>query len=286
MLFKRPFFFVRSPYDDTKKSMMTTTTIDECGGVDDGDGDDFVSRVQGIVGCSIIDESWYRAAFTHPSAVEDPLLSYERLEFLGDASLSMTVASYLFERFPQNDEGFLTKVRSRIVSTENMAHLARCLDLGAIVRLGPTAKPSLRTNCKVLEDVLEALVGAVYKDLGQLYAKKFFLRLLDNFCDFRAFLVDKNYKDGAMRLTQALGHPLPRYACVPAPENVPGRFCATVHLCGASGFGSGISKRDAEQAAAKDALAKLGYVGANGEPHVPSKRPPPTTSLSSSSSSS
>ena len=199
------------------------------------------------------------------------MLSYERLEFLGDSSLNMTIASHLFFKFPKADEGFLTKVRSRIVSTENMSHLARCLSLYDLVRLGPTSKPTLRTNSKVLEDVLEAIIGAIYIDLGQMQAKTFFLGLLERFTNFATFLLDKNFKDGAMRLAQALGYPLPEYACVPAPEHAPGRFYASVNLCGQHGTGLGASKRDAEQVAARHALMQLGCLGPSGEPCIPNK---------------
>lgn len=226
------------------------------------------AHLESLLGFRIIDVSHYVTALTHPSAVDDPLLSFERLEFLGDASLSMTVASWLFQKLPRADEGQLTKIRSRIVSTENMARLARCLDLGSLMRLGPAAKPTLRTNSKVLEDLLEALIGAIYLDLGQMQAKAFFLGLLDKHTTFEEFLKDTNYKDGAMRLAQAWGCPLPEYVCTPAPEGTWARFSAAVTLCGVRGLGMGCSKRAAEQAAARHALQQLGCLTPDGEPRV------------------
>jgi ribonuclease-3 len=207
----------------------------------------FQDAIEAIVGYPVMDLRLYEDAVTHPSAVENKVDgSYERLEFLGDASLNMTIASFLFSKFPRADEGQLTKVRSRIVSTENMATLARCLNLGALVRIGEGAKPSLRCNSKVLEDVLEALIGAIYLDMGQSQAKEFFLGLLDKYTSFDSFLVDHNAKDASMRLAQALGHPLPQYTCGPAPDGVYGRFQATILLCGVHGVGLGCSKREAE----------------------------------------
>jgi ribonuclease-3 len=99
----------------------------------------------------------------HPSAVEDN----ERLEFLGDACLDMTSAAWLYQRFPELDEGELTRLRSSLVRTEQLAEFARELRLGEVVLLGKgEAASGGRERVALLCDVFEAFVGAIYLDGG------------------------------------------------------------------------------------------------------------------------
>jgi ribonuclease-3 len=99
----------------------------------------------------------------HPSAVEDN----ERLEFLGDACLDLISAAWLYQRFPELDEGELTRLRSSLVRTEQLAEFARELDLGEVVLLGKgEAASGGRARMALLCDVFEALVGAIYLDGG------------------------------------------------------------------------------------------------------------------------
>jgi ribonuclease-3 len=100
----------------------------------------------------------------HPAAVEDN----ERLEFLGDACLDMASAAWLYQRFPELDEGELTRLRSSLVRTEALAEFARELHLGEVVLLGKgEAASGGRDRLALLCDVFEALVGAIYLDGGQ-----------------------------------------------------------------------------------------------------------------------
>ncbi|MDQ3111968.1 MAG: ribonuclease III [Bacteroidota bacterium] len=120
--------------------------------------------------------SLYRKAFTHSSAAnqnktkEMPRESYERLEFLGDAVLSSVIADYLFKKFPFKDEGFLTKMRSRIVSRQQLGKLAVKFGVDRFI----VAETGLagRSN-SINGDVFEALIGAIYIDKGYPYTAKF-----------------------------------------------------------------------------------------------------------------
>lgn len=120
--------------------------------------------------------SLYRKAFTHSSAAnqtktkELPRESYERLEFLGDAVLSSVIADYLFKKFPYKDEGFLTKMRSRIVSRQQLGKLAVKFGVDRFI----VAETGLagRSN-SINGDVFEALIGAIYIDKGYPYTAKF-----------------------------------------------------------------------------------------------------------------
>ncbi|MCX6310023.1 MAG: ribonuclease III [Bacteroidetes bacterium] len=113
--------------------------------------------------------SLYRKAFTHSSAAnqsrdtDTPKESYERLEFLGDAVLSSVIADYLFKKFPFRDEGFLTKIRSRIVSRQQLGKLAVKFGVDRFI----IAESGLAGRSNSLNgDVFEALIGAIYIDKG------------------------------------------------------------------------------------------------------------------------
>lgn len=118
----------------------------------------------------------YRKAFTHSSAAnqsrdkETPKESYERLEFLGDAVLSSVIADYLFKKFPYQDEGFLTKMRSRIVSRQQLGKLA--VKFGVDKFIEAESGLAGRSN-SINGDVFEAIIGAIYLDKGYPFTAKF-----------------------------------------------------------------------------------------------------------------
>lgn len=138
----------------------------------------------------------YRRAFVHAScgAAE----SNERLEFLGDAVLDLVVAEYLFERYPCEDEGFLTQMRSSLVNGKMLARLGRLLGLEQLVVLSRAAEPS-RHSDGIVEDAFEAFVGAMFLDRGIKGAKEWFVALIEENLDF-AQLMAHNEKDMLTRL--------------------------------------------------------------------------------------
>ena len=116
----------------------------------------------------------YRKAFTHRSSNKldekgNPI-SYERLEFLGDAMLSSVIAAHLFSKVPSGDEGYLTKMRSKIVSREHLNELGRDLNL---IRFIESKVPPNHFGENIHGNVFEALVGAIYLDQGYPYCEKF-----------------------------------------------------------------------------------------------------------------
>lgn len=117
--------------------------------------------------------SLYKLAFCHksmaPSLNNGFRHSNERLEYLGDAVLGSVVADFLFKKFPFRDEGFLTEMRSRIVSRSNLNNLSRKL---GIDRLVEASKDNNVTHSSILGDAFEAFVGAVYLDKGYRFAQK------------------------------------------------------------------------------------------------------------------
>ena len=116
----------------------------------------------------------YKQAFRHRSVCKDKKLSNnERLEFLGDAVLNAVTGHYLFMRFPFKDEGFLTKMRSKIVSRTQLNHLAKKLGIATFLE---TRGDSGMRNSSVNGDAFEALIGAIYLDKGYNTANKFVLK--------------------------------------------------------------------------------------------------------------
>lgn len=195
--------------------------------------------------------------------------SYERFEFIGDAVINMLCAKFLYDKFPGEDEGFLTKTRSKLVCTKSLALVSQRLGLARhAVMTAKAFETGFNTNPRVCEDLFEALVGCLYETHGLLEAKRFFLACLDSAygSDDYAFLHDdENYKDAAMRYCQAGGLPLPTYHVVPPRADEPPGFKCCIMLDGRqAGFGVGGTKKAGEQLAAKRALASLGLLDARG----------------------
>ncbi len=135
---------------------------------------DFFLELKRILGFKPKDISFYEVAFTHRSTNEknsegEPQ-NYERMEFLGDAMLSSVIAAHLFKKVPGGNEGYLTKMRSKVVSREHLNELGRDLELIKYVK---TTIPIEQFGGNIHGNVFEALVGAIYLDRGYGYCEKF-----------------------------------------------------------------------------------------------------------------
>lgn len=134
----------------------------------------FFTDIQKILGFKPLNLECYRRAFTHRSSnkldANGHAVNYERLEFLGDAMLSSVIAAYLFNEVPSGDEGYLTKMRSKIVSREHLNELGRDLDL---IRFIESKVPVQHFGENIHGNIFEALVGAIYLDRGYAYCEKF-----------------------------------------------------------------------------------------------------------------
>ncbi|MCW5520928.1 ribonuclease III [Aureitalea sp. L0-47] len=139
--------------------------------------EDFFVAIKKILGFKPRDISIYEEAFTHRSMNETnsdgQRQNYERLEFLGDAMLGAVIASHLFMEVPSGDEGYLTKMRSKVVSREHLNELGRDLNL---LKLLKTSIPLDQFGGNIHGNVFEALVGAIYLDRGYRYCEKFIHR--------------------------------------------------------------------------------------------------------------
>jgi ribonuclease-3 len=215
--------------------------------------------VDGAVGDAVLQQ-----AMSHPSWCDEqglhPHESNQRLEFLGDAVLGLVVADHLFQELDQSPEGVLTRLKSEAVKRETLARLARRLELGDFVLLGPQERASGGARKpSILADCVEALIGAVYLAQGMPGARDFVLRILrDDLEELAGGSSPLDPKSEIQQLLQALAQQLPEY--VTASQQGPPHartFTVEVRFAGRTlGSGSGTSKQRAQQAAARDALER------------------------------
>ncbi len=205
-------------------------------------------------------------ALTHRSALNEENssspVSNERLEFLGDAVLELAATKFLYQKFPQTQEGLLTAYRSALVKTETLAQVAINLGLGEKLYMsrGEEATGG-RTNASLLADTMEAVIGALYLDQGFQKVEEFLGDTL--FVEVDAILKNKLYKDAKSHLqevVQAEGEEAPVYEVV--SEKGPDHdkeFTVNVLVGGqVVGTGMGSSKQRAQREAAQAALQKYG----------------------------
>jgi ribonuclease-3 len=216
------------------------------------------AEIEELVGTKVSNVNVYMQAFTHKSAIkqyEELATSYENLEFMGDSVLGFIVTRYLFDKYSgEHEEGFLTKARTKIVRGTTLASISERLGLYRwIIMDDKGIKKGWNRNPKILEDVLEALIGAIYIDLGIIHTKQFVFKLLDeNPIDMN----DDNYKDQLMRICQSRRFELPVYN---VDSQLNGVFYISVYVNSyVYGKGYGTTKKQAEQAAAFEAIKNLG----------------------------
>jgi len=145
----------------------------------------FFLLLNAILGYKVKNKGLYIKAFTHRSMnIKDEIgnaVNYERLEFVGDAMLSAVIASYLFEKVPQGDEGYLTKMRSKVVSREHLNELGKELNL---IDLVESKIPKSNFGNNIHGNLFEAIVGAIYLDKGYKYCERFiFKRVIEPHVD-------------------------------------------------------------------------------------------------------
>lgn len=206
------------------------------------------------------DERLFRLAMTHRSAAEDSVHdSYERLEFFGDAVLGLVVAQYLYEHHPDWDQGMMSKARSSVVQEGPLAETAVRLGLDKCVELSAAEDATGgRQRPAVLCDVLEAVIGAIYIESGLEKARWFVLEQLHGYLmQVSAGDVSPNdHKSRLQEVAQALWRKTPTYRISQeSGQSHDRRFVVQVMFDSEiMGEGAGRSKKEAEQAAAKDAL--------------------------------
>ena len=224
----------------------------------------FKASLKNILGISPKNLSLYNQAFRHNSVAkeikEGVKDSNERLEYLGDAVLNTIIAIYLFKKFPYKDEGFLTKMRSKIVSRAHLNQLA--VKLGLNKFLSQNTDPSFKFS-SMNGDAFEALIGAIYLDKGFTSTQNFILnrilkfhvdveKILETETDFKSKLIEwsqREKKDIQFRVVEENGNGYDKQFMIATV--VSGEIIAN---------GQHFSKKKAEQLSAEATCAKLGIV--------------------------
>ncbi|MCL2352238.1 MAG: ribonuclease III [Firmicutes bacterium] len=206
-------------------------------------------------------EKLLRTALTHSSyAHENSVRDFnERLEFLGDAVLELSVSDYLYNKYPDESEGDMTRLRAGLVCEPSLASLARKIGLDREIFLGRGEESSGgRNRDSILADALEAVIGALYLDGGLAPARAFVLEILDEalksefgfMADYKTYLQEAIQRDSREPAVYAIiGESGPDHEKI---------FTASVSFGGqVLGVGEGRSKKDAEQKAAYFAIKKM-----------------------------
>ena len=221
-------------------------------------------EIETLIGTKINSTDLYQRAFTHKSALKRYNLehSFELLEFIGDSVLNFVITRYLFDKFSDRDEGFLTKLRTRLVRGKTLSDVGRRLELYRYVIMDEKGdRNGWANNDNILEDVFESLVGAIYNDIGLPHAKLFILRIFEDpkYIDMEKLMnVDDNYKDRLMRYCQSNSYELPFYNVIEKNGNC---FVIIVMINGYQyGMGTASTKKNAEQLAAFNTLKILGLL--------------------------
>lgn len=219
--------------------------------------------LQQALGHEFADPELLVMALTHRSAGSK---NNERLEFLGDSIINHIVADALYQRFPRAREGDLSRMRASLVKGDTLAELARELQLGEYLLLGPGERKSGGyRRSSILADTLEALAGAIVLDAGYERCRDCVLCWFGTRLDqLAAGAVDKDAKTRLQEYLQGRGNPLPEYDLVAVEgDDHDQQFSVACRLSRPQLVvqGSGSSRRKAEQAAARDALQRLAADG-------------------------
>ena len=221
-----------------------------------------LEKLEKALGYHYKDQGLLKRALSHASYAnethQNPLFSYERLEFLGDSILSFVTADYLYHTFPDKLEGELTKIRAELVCEKNLSDVARELSLGDYLLLGHgEGQGGGRSRSGTLCDVVESLIAAAYLDSGFEAAKGIIVRLI--LPKLTSVLSTRDYKTELQELVQRKKNQVITYELVgeSGPDHCKEFFVRVLLNGDAVGEGSGSSKKRAEQAAAKMAIEKL-----------------------------
>jgi ribonuclease-3 len=214
------------------------------------------------LGVTVRDRDLLRRALTHRSyAYENGgLPTNERLEFLGDAVLSIVVTDHLYTTYPEMPEGQLAKVRASVVNMNALADVARGIGVGEWLLLGRGEEFSGgRDKASILADTFEALLGAVYLDRGLVAAGKVIHRFFDPLmADAATRGASLDWKTSLQELTAARTLGVPEYVVSESGPDHAKRFVARAVVGGVEhGSGDGRSKKEAEQKAAEAAWTSL-----------------------------
>ena len=221
-----------------------------------------VNELSKVLGIDINDASYYELALTHPSyngEAKTKHRDYERLEFIGDAVLGFVCGDLVFKHHPELDEGVLSKMRSYIVKKESLSNYARKMKLQDYIKVGHSiSKSAVVASNNILEDVFEALVGAIYNDKGFEVVYEYVKSIIIHDVLTLDLDVLTDHKSKLQELMASEQRDTVTYVTIdekgPAHDKT---FTVNVLYNGiVLGTGEGKSKKEAEERAAKAALDK------------------------------
>jgi ribonuclease-3 len=231
--------------------------------------------IQSILKMKIKNVGYYQRALVHksihkaikkfqgPGILQEYLQEHnERMEFLGDSVLSLVITNYLYHRFPDKDEGFLTRLKIKLVNGVQLAKLARLIHLGKyILTSNHVENINGKDSTKILEDAFEAFLAAIFKDLGFDAVNSFCISLIDQL-NFDEVLVEDNFKEMLLKFTQHHFNGItPTYELVSTEGPPHNRIFTVVAVIDSKYYSQGTarSKKQAEQIASENTLIQFNY---------------------------
>lgn len=223
-----------------------------------GANKEFRKKLREVLGFYPSDLSLFQVALTHKSAsytLNGEKVNNERLEFLGDSILDAVISDYLYKTYPNEREGFLTEMRSKIVNGEKLKELAVQIKLDQFI----VQKNNLHSlSTRIFEDAFEALIGAIYIDKGYWKVYEFISeKIIQKHIDLQKLeITNLNYKSQLIEWSQKTKSPVEFASSNDSDTGL--QFISVVKLNGLEiGLGKGLSKKEAEQNAARQALISL-----------------------------
>lgn len=223
---------------------------------------DFTKRLQSLIGFIPVNLNIFKLAFSHKSNPSDKAYAAqnnERLEYLGDAVLGTIVAEYLFKKYPNGNEGFLTKMRSKIVKRKSLNKIGDKMGLDVIL----SEYNQTRLSRSMLGNAVEALVGAVYLELGYRGTKKYVIKkILRSYVDIHELeSFDDNYKSQLLEWCQKNGQTVSYKLLARYKFEKRDRFKVAVLIDGKKmATADDFNKKSAEQTASERAMQSLGIL--------------------------
>jgi ribonuclease-3 len=205
----------------------------------------------------------FKLAFSHKSTISDKAYAVqnnERLEYLGDAVLGTIVAEYLFKKYPNSNEGFLTKMRSKIVKRKSLNKIGDKMGLDVLLQ----EYNQTRLSRSMLGNAVEALVGAIYLEKGYGHTKRFVVRkILRNYVNVHKLeSFDDNYKSQLLEWCQKNGQTISYKLLARYKFEKRDRFKVAVMVNGKKlAIADDFNKKSAEQTASEKAMQALGILG-------------------------
>ncbi len=228
-------------------------------------------RLRNLIGFTPAYLNLFKLAFYHKSTFTSrdyAISNNERLEFLGDAVLSTIVAEYLFTKYPNSDEGFLTKMRSKIVKRQSLDNIADRMGLDMLL----SHYNATRLSRSMLGNALEALVGAIYVEKGYGYTKDYVIRrILRRYLNIHELEhFDDNYKSQLLEWCQKHGHTVDYKVLSRYKSDKRDKFKVAVYVDGKKvGTADDFNKKSAEQMASERAMYALNILPSPNGAHRP-----------------